>query len=155
MIILNEENSVAVPSYFLDRLRKITVMPYRRLSVGYTHTHELKEKPDFRLMEGTVVPMHSDGIPGYRPILMLENPGQSYIIKGAKQKFLPQKVGTLIILDIDSQHEVRRKDPNNKLGPWSGMVWGVGATPLLKAEWSPKEVANRAKKEFSEFINQS
>ncbi|MBT9316465.1 hypothetical protein [Leptothoe spongobia] len=132
----------------LSYLQNITVQPYKPLSCGYIHSHELKSLPDFRLMEGVIVPPHSDGIAGYRPILMLRNPSNSYIVRGTDQTLSPQKRGTLIVLDIDIQHEVRSTDPNGRLGNWSGLVWGLSGQPLLKAEWSTENVAEMAKQEF-------
>ena len=136
----------------LTYLQTITVQPYRPLSCGYTHSHELQNWSDFRLMEGVIVPPHSDGVAGYRPILMLHNPSNNYIIRGCDenkvQAFSPQKRGTLIVLDIDAQHEVHSKDPNGNLGPWSGLVWGLKGQPLMKTEWGVEEIAQKAKQEF-------
>lgn len=128
------------PSQLLTHLRAITVQPYRPLTTGYTHTHELRGLPNFRLMEASIVPPHSDGIAGYRPILILHNPGNSYTIRGTGQRHGPQVAGTLIVLDIDAQHEVVSNDPNGGLGPWSGLVCGVDGKPCLKNEWTVEDV---------------
>ncbi len=83
---------------------------------------------------------------------MLHNPGNSYVIRGTYQAFLkPQRRGTMVILDIDAQHEVHSKDPNGGFGAWAGLVWGLNGQPLLKAEWDKERVAERAKVEFEAF----
>lgn len=131
-----------------SRLKENTIQTYKPISCGYTHSYELKNLSDFRLMEGVIVPPHSDGIAGYRAILILHNPSNSYIIRGTSQNLSPQKRGTLIVLDIDAQHEVHSKDPNGRLGAWAGLVWGLGGHPLIKTQWSVEEVAKKAKGEF-------
>lgn len=132
------------PSQLLNHLRTITAQPYRPLTCGYSHSHELKGLPDFRLMEASIVPPHSDRIAGYRPILILHNPGNSYTIRGTDQRHGPQVSGTLIVLDIDAQHEARSNDPNGKLGSWSGLVWGIDGKPFMKAGWSVEDVVEGA-----------
>ncbi len=134
-------------------LQSITAQPYQPFRCGYTHSYELQNLPDFRLMEGVIVPPHSDGIAGYRPILMLHNPGNSYIIHGTRQASFPQRRGTMIILDIDAQHEVRSKDPNGGFGAWAGLVWGLSGQPLMKTEWDTKTVAEKAKEEFAKLCH--
>lgn len=69
-------------------LQNIAVQPYRLLRCGYIHNYELQSWPNFRLMEGVIFPPHSDGIVGYRPILMLRNPSNSYTIRGPDKYFL-------------------------------------------------------------------
>ena len=132
----------------LNHLQNITVQPYRPFSCGYLHSYELESLPDFRLMEGVNVPSHRDGIAGYRPILMLHNPSNSYTIRGTDQVLSPQKQGTFIVLDIDDPHEVHNKDPNGRLGSWSGLVWGLSGQPLIKSEWTVEHTAETAKQEF-------
>lgn len=80
---------------------------------------------------------------------MLHNPSNSYVIQGASQNLEPQRKGTLIILDIDAEHEVRSKDPNGRLGSWMGLVWGPEGQPLMKSEWDVGEVVERARGELS------
>ncbi|MEA5466216.1 hypothetical protein [Leptothoe sp. PORK10 BA2] len=135
-------------NHLLSHLQSITIQLYKPLVCDYTHSYELQTLPDFRLMEGAIVPPHSDGIAGYRPILMLHNPSNSYTIRGTEQIFSPQRQGTLVILDIDAQHEVHSKDPNARLGNWSGVVWGLNGQPLLKDEWSVEQVTAMAKQDF-------
>lgn len=132
----------------LSYLQGITGQPYRPFSCGYTYSYELQKLPDFRLMEGKIVPPHNDGIAGYRPILMLHNPSNSYIIRGTDQSLSPQRRGTLMVLDIDLQHEVRSKDPNARFGSWSSVIWGLNAQPLIKTEWTVEHAAEVAKQEF-------
>ena len=141
------------PSQLLTHLRAITVQPYRPLTQGYTHSHELKGLPNFRPMEASIVPPHSDGIAAYRPILILHNPSDSYTIRGTGQRHGPQVAGTLLVLDIDSQHEAHSNDPNGGLGPWSGLVCGVDGKPFPKADWSVEEVMKGAWVELGIVIN--
>ncbi|MEO0435102.1 MAG: hypothetical protein AAF151_25800 [Cyanobacteria bacterium J06656_5] len=131
-----------------SRLKENTIQAYQPISCGYTHSYELKKMSDFRLMEGVIVPPHDDGIAGYRAILILHNPSNSYIIRGTNQNLSPQKRGTMVVLDINAQHEVRSKDPNGRLGSWAGLVWGLGGHPLIKTQWSVEKVAKKAKDEF-------
>lgn len=135
-------------------LQTITVQPYQPFKCGYTHSYELKNWPDFRLMEGVIVPPHSDRIAAYRPILMLHNPGNSYVIRGTCQAVFPQRRGTIVVLDIDTQHEVHSKDPNGGFGAWAGLVWGPEGQPLMKTEWDVGKVAEKAKEEFSKLIKE-
>ncbi|MFG6107122.1 hypothetical protein U2F10_33095 [Leptothoe sp. EHU-05/26/07-4] len=137
----------------LSYLKSITAMPYQPFRCGFTHLYEIKNFQNFRLLEGVAVPSHSDGIAGYRPILMLHNPGNSYIVRGTSQTFPPQQQGTMIVLDIDARHEVRSKDPNGGFGAWAGLVWGHCGEPLLKTDWEPQNVAEQARKEFTNFCH--
>lgn len=150
---LGDFNYEAIYSY----LQSITVQSYQPFHCGYTHSYELRNYPDFRLMEGVIVPPHSDKIAAYRPILMLHNPGNSYIVRGHSQTLpqlvLPQRKGTMIVLDIDAQHEVHSQDPNGGFGAWAGLVWGPGGGPLMKTEWKPGNVAEKVREEFSWFCN--
>ena len=138
---------LAVEQLF-SQIKESTIQTYQPISCGYTHSYELKKMSDFRLMEGVIVPPHDDGIAGYRAILILHNPSNSYIIRGTNQNLSPQKRGTMVVLDINAQHEVRSKDPNGRLGSWAGLVWGLGGHPLIKTQWSVEEVAKKAKGEF-------
>jgi hypothetical protein len=133
-------------------LQGITAQPYQPLKCGYTHSYELQNLPDFRLMEGVVVPPHSDRIAGYRPILMLHNPGNSYIIRGTRQACFPQCRGTMVVLDIDAQHEVHSTDPNGGFGAWAGLVWGLSGQPLMKTEWDTKNVVEKAREEIRKLL---
>ena len=153
MIISLEHNAVTIPDGFVEHLKSITTQPYQPITCGYTHSYELKELPNFRLMEGVAVPPHSDGIAGYRPILVLHNPSNSYVMQGTSQSLSPQRKGALIILDIDSEHEVKSKDPNSRLGPWMGLAWGPGGQSCMKAQWDVGEVVERARVKFSRLAN--
>lgn len=154
MIVHAELLSLPVaPVQLLTRLKSITTQPYQPISCGYTHSYELKRLPNFRLMEGIIVPPHSDGIAAYRPILMLHNPSNSYVMRGTGQDLSPQQKGSLIVLDIDAEHEVHSKDPNGRLGPWMGLVWGPGGQPLMKTEWEMGKVVERARAEFLGLCN--
>lgn len=152
-------------------LRSITAEPYRKFTAGYTHSYKLQNLPNIQLMEGVVVPPHSDKIEGYRPILMLHNPGSNYIIRGLKptategiwehQAVSAQKKGTLIVLDIDAEHQVHNKDPNGGFGAWAGLVVvgdGEGGA-FMKDEWNSEQVLKKALQDLKwllqEFENQA
>ncbi|EKU97970.1 hypothetical protein Lepto7375DRAFT_7229 [Leptolyngbya sp. PCC 7375] len=159
MIVYTKELQLSIDyDRLYGYLKSITVMPYQPFKCGYNHTYELKSLPDFRLLEGVIVPPHSDGITGYRPILMLHNPGNSYTIRGRDETGIlyqlhgPQKPGDLIILDIEAQHEVRSKNPLTNFGPWAGLVWGHEGLPWPKGTWSPEDIANRAAQEFEKLL---
>ena len=149
MIMYTESLDLSITAaQLLCHLQSSTVQAYSPLSCGYTHSYELQSLPDFRLMEGLIVPPHTDGVAGYRPILVLHNPSNIYTIRGTSQRFSAQKRGTMVILDIDSPHEVHSKDPNCNFGPWSGLVWGQKGQPLIKSEWTVESVVTKAKAEF-------
>ncbi|MEO1390252.1 MAG: hypothetical protein AAFV85_23205 [Cyanobacteria bacterium J06634_6] len=94
------------------------------------------------------MPPHSDGIAAYRPILMLHNPSNNYVIRNEHQALEPQRKGTMIILDIDSPHEVWGIDPLGGHGPWSGVVWEPGGQPCLKSKWDIEQVAETSRSKF-------
>ena len=141
-------------------LISLTTLPYQPFRCGYTHTYEITGHPNFRLLEGVTVPPHNDGIVGYRPIVMLHNPGNNYVIRGRDETGLlyqfhgPQYPGDLIILDIEAKHEVRSKDPNGGHGAWAGLVWGPEGKPLPKVEWEPEELLGAAREEFEKFLGE-
>ncbi|NEZ63020.1 hypothetical protein D0962_09535 [Leptolyngbyaceae cyanobacterium CCMR0082] len=147
-----------IPPNTYEQIKQIAIPPYQPFTQGYTHTYELKGHPNFRLLEGVAVPPHSDGIAGYRPILMLHNPGNNYIVRGTAgqkaQACSPQPRGTLIILDIDAQHEVHGQDPNGNHGAWAGLAWAPGGQPLPKSEWEPEKVLGVARDEFEGFLGE-
>ena len=172
-MIVHQEflNLSTQPAVLLSWLRNQTIQPYKPHTLGYTHSHELQNLPDFRLMEGHIVPPHTDGVAGYRPILMLENPSNSYTIRGVVkgvprdipqrqiptkagqwQRIVPQRPGTLIVLDIDAPHEVYSKDPNGGFGPWSALVWGPAGCPCAKEAWNVERVREMAKEEFEQLV---
>ncbi|WP_250565806.1 hypothetical protein [Adonisia turfae] len=148
--------TIPLPPNTYEQIKALTTLPHQPFTQGYTHIYELQGHPNFRLLEGVTVPPHSDGIAGYRPILMLHNPGNNYIVRGVEadgrpqqfwvdtqwyfNRLKPQRQGTLIILDIDAQHEVHSQDPNGGHGAWAGLVWAPGGQPLPKSEWEPGEV---------------
>lgn len=149
MIMYTESLDLSVSAaQLLSYLQNSTVQAYSPLSCGYTHSYELRKLPDFRLMEGLIVPPHTDGVAGHRPILILRNPSNIYTIRGTSQRFTAQRRGTMVILDIDSPHEVHTRDPNCHFGPWSGLVWGQKGQPLMKSEWTVESVVTKAKTEF-------
>ncbi|EKU98154.1 hypothetical protein Lepto7375DRAFT_7415 [Leptolyngbya sp. PCC 7375] len=150
--------TIPIPPGTYERVKQIAIPPHQPFTQGFTHTYELQGYPNFRLLEGIAVPSHNDGIAGYRPILMLHNPGSNYIVRGRDETGLlyqlhgPQNPGDLIILDVEAKHEVRSKDPNGGHGAWAGLVWGIGGQPLPKAEWEPEKMLGVAKEEFEKFL---
>ncbi|NEZ66627.1 hypothetical protein D0962_28365 [Leptolyngbyaceae cyanobacterium CCMR0082] len=148
--------TIILPPNTYEQIKEITALPHQPFTQGYTHTYELQGFPNLRLLEGVAVPSHNDGIAGYRPILMLHNPGNNYVIRGTAgrkiQACTAQQRGTLMILDIDAQHEVHSQDPNGGHGAWAGLVWGPDGKPLPKSEWEPEKVLGVAKEEFEKFL---
>lgn len=159
--------TIPLPPTAYEQIKSLTALPHQPFTQGFTHLYDLQDSPNFRLLEGVTVPPHSDGIAGYRPILMLHNPGNSYLIRGTSPRgpqltvvqgesnwprVEPQKRGTIIILDIDAQHEVYSKDPNGSHGAWAGLAWGPDGKPLPKSEWDPEEALGMAREEFRKFL---
>lgn len=156
MIVHTDHIPITNPAKLLDQLRSITVQPWHAHARGYTVSYELRDWPDYQLMEGRIVPPHNDGIAGYRPLLILANSG--YIFRGRTrtkaQAFGVQKPGDVMVLDIETQHEVwpNPLSDKNSWSAWSALVWGPGGMPCLKTAWSVEMVGEYAEEMFVEFL---
>lgn len=126
MIISLTHNAVPITDGLVEHLKSITVRPYQPLTAGYTHTYKLKGLSGFTLMQGVAVPKHSDGIAAYRPMVILYNPRDNYTIRGIGQSWnVSQSAGTVLVLDINMEHEVHDRDPAARLGSWLALAGGL------------------------------
>ena len=128
-----------------------TVNGYKGLSAGYLYSHELQGHPNFRFMEGISVPMHSDRISAYRPILFLNNPSR-YLLRYESQAMARTwERGQLAILHLDTEHEVHSLEAEDYRQPWQAICYGN--PERFKADtWGPEEVGKYARAMMKEFV---
>ena len=128
-----------------------TVDGYSELTHGYLYSHELEGFPSFRFMEGLSVPVHTDNIKAYRPILFLNNPSR-YLLRYETQAMARTwERGQLVVLHLDAEHEVHSLEAENYRQPWQAICYGN--PERFKADtWGPEEVGKYAMAMMKEFV---
>ena len=144
-------NTFSLPADTLAKVRDMTDLVYHPFKRGYIHSYGIEGWPDLRLMEGVAAPPQTDRVAGYRLMLMLHNPKNNYIFWQGGSVMTPQPRGTLIVLDIDAEYEVRRLDPDVS-EPWSALVSGPEGKLCMKAEYELLEAKQLAQEEFEKFL---
>ena len=123
---------------------------YSELTHGYLYSHELQGYPSFRFMEGISVPMHSDGIAAYRPILFLNNPSR-YLLRYETQAMARTwERGQLVVLHLDTEHEVHSLEAENYRQPWQAICYE--AEMFKSGQWQPEDVGNYADHVMQQFV---
>ena len=127
-----------------------TVDGYSELTAGYLYSHELQGFPNFRFMEGISVPMHSDGIAAYRPILFLNNPSRYLLRYESQAKAVPWVRGDLAVLNLDEPHLIDSLEAEGSRQPWQTICYE--AEMFKSGQWQPEDVGNYADHVMQQFV---